>query len=111
MKEGKLIALAVSSAKRSSALPNVPTIGESGLPGFDYSLWVGVFAPAGTPADVVEKINRDVNRALQAADAKERLSSLGAEAMPMTPAEFKSFVHREIDDSAKVIKAAGIKAQ
>lgn len=111
VREGKLLALGVSTAKRSSALPNVPTIAESGLNGFDYNLWVGLFAPSGTPPDVVEKINKDIGRALQSADIKERLANLGAEAMPMTPAEFKTFVHSEIEDSAKVIKAAGIKAQ
>jgi tripartite-type tricarboxylate transporter receptor subunit TctC len=111
VREGKLVALGVSTAKRSSALPNVPTVAESGLPGFDYNLWVGLFAPAGTPAELVDKINKDVARALQAPDIKERLANLGAEAMPMTPAEFKNFVHTEIDESAKVIKTAGIKAQ
>ena len=111
VRDGKLVALGVSTAKRSSALPNVPTIAESGLPGFDYNLWVGVFAPAGTPADIVDKINRDVGRVLQTPEAKERLAALGAEAMPMSPAEFRRFVRNEIDDSAKVIKAAGIKVQ
>jgi tripartite-type tricarboxylate transporter receptor subunit TctC len=111
VREGKLVALGVSTAKRSSALPNVPTVAESGLPGFDYNLWVGLFAPAGTPAELVDRINKDVARALQAPDIKERLANLGAEAMPMTPAEFKNFVHTEIDESAKVIKTAGIKAQ
>ncbi len=111
IREGKLVALGVSTAKRSSALPNVPTIAESGLPGFDYNLWVGLFAPAGTPPDIVDKINKDVDRVLQLPDVKERLASFGAEAMPMTPAEFRKFVQAEIDDSAKVIKAAGIKAQ
>jgi len=111
VREGKLIALGVSTAKRSDVLPNVPTIAESGLPGFDYNLWVGVFAPAGTAADLVEKINRDVTRALQTPEARERLTALGAEAMPMTPAEFRKFVQDEIADSAKVIKAAGIKVQ
>ncbi len=111
VREGKLVALGVSTAKRSSALPNVPTIAESGLPGFDYNLWVGMFAPAGTPADIVDKINRDVGRVLQTPEVKERLAALGAEAMPMSPAEFRRFVRDEIDDSAKVIKGAGIKAQ
>src|SRR5437899_7416848 len=111
IREGKLMALGVSTAKRSSALPNVPTIAESGLNGFDYNLWVGLFAPAGTPAELVDKINKDVARAVQAPDIKERLANLGAEAMPMTPAEFKNFVHTEINESAKVIKTAGIKAQ
>ncbi len=111
VREGKLVALGVSTAKRSSALPGVPTIADSGLAGFDYNLWVGMFAPAGTPVDIVDKINRDVGRVLQTPEAKERLAALGAEAMPMSPAEFRKFVRDEIDDAAKVIKAAGIKVQ
>jgi tripartite-type tricarboxylate transporter receptor subunit TctC len=111
IREGKLVALGVSSEKRSSVLPNVPTIAEAGLPGFDYNLWVGLFAPAGTPPEIVAKISGDVTRALQTPEIKERFANLGMEAMPMTPAEFKKFVQTEIDDSAKVIKAAGIKAQ
>jgi tripartite-type tricarboxylate transporter receptor subunit TctC len=111
VRDGKLTALAVSTAKRSSALPNVPTVAESGLPGFDYSLWVGLFAPAGTPPDVVDKIARDVRTAAESAEIKERFVSLGAEAMPMTSAEFKRFVDTEMAESGKVIKAAGIKAQ
>jgi tripartite-type tricarboxylate transporter receptor subunit TctC len=111
VRDGKLRALAVSTAKRSSVLPNVPTIAESGLPGFDYSLWVGMFAPAGTPAAVVERIARDLRATAQAAEVKERLAALGAEPMPMTPSEFEQFVAVEIVDSAKVIKAAGIRAQ
>jgi len=111
VREGKLLALAVSSAKRSSVLPNVPTVAESGLPGFDYNLWVGMFAPAGTPAQVVDKLNRDVNSVLREATVRERLASLGAEPMPMSTAEFDRFVRAEMDDAAKVVKAAGIKAQ
>jgi tripartite-type tricarboxylate transporter receptor subunit TctC len=111
VREGKLTALGVSTAKRSNVLPNVPTIAESGLAGFDYNLWVGMFAPAGTPADLVERINRDVLRVLQTPEAKERLTALGAEAMPMTPAEFRKFVQNEIADSGKVIKAAGIRIE
>ena len=111
VRDGKLVALAVSTAKRSGALPNVPTVAEAGLPGFEYSLWVGMFAPAGTPADVVDKIARDVRTVAQSQDVKERFAALGAEQMPMTPPEFKQFVDSEITESAKVIKAAGIKAQ
>jgi len=111
IREGKLVALGVSTAKRSSALPDVPTIAESGLPGFDYNLWVGVFAPAGTPPDVVDKISADVGRALQSSDVKQRLATMGAEPMPMSPAEFHKFMQTEIDDSAKVVKAAGITTQ
>lgn len=111
IKDGKLVPLAVSTAKRSSVLPNVPTVAESGVPGFDYSLWVGMFAPAGTPQPVIEKIAQDVRTAAQSADVKERLATLGAEPVPMTPQEFTKFLHTEIEDSAKVIKAAGIKPQ
>jgi tripartite-type tricarboxylate transporter receptor subunit TctC len=111
VREGKLLALGVSTSKRSSVLPDVPTIAESGLPGFTYTLWVAAFAPAGTPPEIVDKINKDVGRALQSDDVKQRLATLGAEPMPMTPAEFHKFVQTEIDDSAKVIKAAGIKIQ
>jgi len=111
VREGKLIALGVSTSKRSSALPNVPTIAEGGLPGFDYNLWIGMFAPAGTPLDLVDKINADVARVLQMPDVRERLAALGAEPMVMTPAEFRKFMRDEIDDSAKVVKAAGIKVQ
>jgi tripartite-type tricarboxylate transporter receptor subunit TctC len=111
IREGKLVALGVSTAKRSSVLPNVPTLSESGLPKFDYSLWVGLFAPAGTPAEIVDKIARDVGRALATPELKERLTALGAEETPMTPAEFTKFVGVEIDESGKVIKAANIKVQ
>jgi tripartite-type tricarboxylate transporter receptor subunit TctC len=111
VRDGKLTALAVSTAKRASTLPNVPTVAEAGLPGFEYSLWAGLFAPASTPNDVVDKIARDVHTAADSAEVKERLTTLGAEAMPMSPAQFKQFVDTEITESAKVIKAAGIKAQ
>jgi tripartite-type tricarboxylate transporter receptor subunit TctC len=111
VRDGKLRALAVSTAKRSSVLPNVPTIAEAGLPGFDYSLWVGMFAPAGTPSGVVDRVARDLHAAAQAPDVKERLAALGAEPMPMTSLEFAQFVESEIVESAKVIKAAGIQAQ
>jgi len=111
VRDGKLVALAVSTAKRSSALPNVPTVAESGLPGFDYSLWVGLFAPAGTAPGVIDKIAHDVSTVAQSPDVKERFATLGAEPMPMTPQEFTRFVQTEIDESAKVIKAAGIKVQ
>jgi tripartite-type tricarboxylate transporter receptor subunit TctC len=110
VREGKLVALAVSSAKRASTLPNVPTVAESGLPGFDYNLWVAVFAPAGTPTDVVDKINRDINRVLRDSEVQQRMAALGAEPMPMTPAEFDRFMRNEMDDAAKVVKAAAIKA-
>jgi len=111
IKDGKLIALAVSSAKRSSALPDVPTIAESGLPGFDYNLWVALFGPASLPADLVTKINADVQKIVALPDIRERLAGLGAEPMPMSAAEFRKFVRDEIQVSEKIVKAAGIVAQ
>lgn len=111
VREGKLVALGVSTAKRSSALKDVPTIAESGLPGFDYSLWVAMFAPAGTPPDVVAKIAADVSRATQTPELRERFAALGAEPMPLSSAELRKFVRDEITESAKVVKAAGIKPQ
>jgi tripartite-type tricarboxylate transporter receptor subunit TctC len=111
IREGKLVALGVTSATRSSLLPGLPTIAESGLQGFQYNLWIGMFAPAGTPPDVVEKINRDVNRVLRDPEVRERLTALGAEPMQMTSHEFDRFMRGEMDDSAKVVKAAGIKVQ
>jgi tripartite-type tricarboxylate transporter receptor subunit TctC len=111
VKAGKLVPLAVSSSQRSSALPDVPTLAESGLPGFDYNLWVAMFGPAGMPADLVDKINRDVQAAAQTPEVKERLVNLGAEPMPMTPAQFKAFTKRELEDSQKIVQTAGIKAQ
>jgi tripartite-type tricarboxylate transporter receptor subunit TctC len=111
IKDGRLTALAVSTAKRSSVLPDVPTVAEAGLPGFDYNLWIGLFGPAGIPQEIVDRISRDVAKTMQQPDVKERLAILGAEAMPMSPAEFRQFVRREMDESGKVIKAAGIKPQ
>jgi len=108
---GRAIALAVSSAKRSSLLPEVPTVAEAGVPGFDYTLWLGLWGPASMPPEIAEKINRDVNRALQSPDLRERLTNLGTEPMSMTIAEFTQFVRREVEDTGKVLRAAGIKPQ
>ncbi len=108
---GKAVALAVSSAQRSPLLPNVPTIAESGVPGFDYTLWVGLWGPAAMPAELVTKINADVRKALASPDLKDRLTKLGTLPMDMSPQDFTAFVRREVDDTAKVLKAAGIKPQ
>jgi len=108
---GRAIALAVSSAKRSSLLPEVPTVAEAGVPGFDYTLWLGLWGPANMPPEIAEKINRDVNRALQSPDLRERLTNLGTEPMNMTIPEFTQFVRREVEDTGKVLRAAGIKPQ
>jgi tripartite-type tricarboxylate transporter receptor subunit TctC len=111
IKDGRVVALAVSSAQRSSVLKDVPTVAESGLPGFDYNLWVALFGPAGMPADLVERINRDVQRAAQSPEVKERFANLGAEPMPMSVAQFRTFIADELAVNHKVVQAAGIKAQ
>ena len=111
IREGRLLALGVSTAKRLSAMPEMPTVAEAGLPGFDSTLWYGVWAPAGTPDAVVDKIAKDIARALAAPDVRERLAKLSAETMSMTPAEFARFVRSEAESVARIVRAAGIKPQ
>lgn len=111
VRDGKLIALAVSTAQRSTLLPEVPTVAQAGLPGFNFNLWTGMFAPAGTPPAIVEKIAADVQRAWAASEVRERLGKMGLEPMPMTPAEFKTFVKSEVEDASRVLQAAGVKPQ
>ena len=108
---GRATALAVSSAQRSSLLANVPTVAEQGVAGFDYTLWVGLWGQAAMPAELVARINADVNKALASPDLADRLTKLGTAPMKMSPAEFTQFVRREVEDTAKVMKAAGIKPQ
>jgi len=108
---GKAVALAVSSAARSQLLPNVPTVAEQGYPGFDYTLWVGLWGPANMPAELAAKINRDVNEALASTDVRERLTKLGTAPGTTTLPEFNAFVRKEIDETRKILQAAGIKPQ
>jgi tripartite-type tricarboxylate transporter receptor subunit TctC len=111
IQSGKVRALAISTGKRSPQLPNVPTIAESGVPGFDYALWFGLWAPAGVPAPVVGKISKDFTRALQDKPTVDKLATLGNELNIMTPPDFAKFVRQQIQDFAKVVKAAGITPQ
>jgi tripartite-type tricarboxylate transporter receptor subunit TctC len=111
IRDGRLAALGVSSLKRSQLLPSAPPIAEAGIPGFEFTFWNGLWAPAGTPAAVVERVNRDVMRVMDLPDVLDRFARLGAEPMRMTSAEFARFVTSEIDDSARIAQAAGIKAQ
>ena len=108
--EGKLIALAVTTAQRSPMLQQVPTVGEAGLPGFDYQDWWGVFAPAGTPPGVVDKIGKEIVRVLQFADIQNQLLAQGAEARPSLPTEFANFVRTKIDAAREVAASANIRA-
>jgi tripartite-type tricarboxylate transporter receptor subunit TctC len=108
---GKAVALAVSSAQRSPLLPNVPSVAEQGYAGFDYTLWVGLWGPAKIPPDVAAKINKDVNAALASPDLRERLTKLGTVPGNLSIAQFTDFVKKEIDDTKKILDAAGIKPQ
>jgi tripartite-type tricarboxylate transporter receptor subunit TctC len=111
IRDGRLVALGVSSRSRSELLPGAPPIAEAGIPGFEFTFWNGLWAPAGTPAPIVERINSDVMRVMAMPDVLERFARLGAEPMRMTSAEFARFVKSEIEDSARIAQAAGIKAQ
>jgi tripartite-type tricarboxylate transporter receptor subunit TctC len=111
IKDGKLQALAVSTAQRAPALPAVPTTVEAGVPGSDYNFWVGMIVPAATPAPVIRRLHDEVVKALANPDVKERLTKLGAEPMPMQPDAFNAFIKAEMESAAKIAKAANLKAQ
>jgi tripartite-type tricarboxylate transporter receptor subunit TctC len=111
VKGGKLRPLAVSTAKRSAQLPDVPTTGEAGIQGADAPLWFGLWGPGGMPADLVAKINADVRKALADPAVKERLTSSGNDTMDMSPQQFNKLVRTEMDEYSRVLKAAGVKQQ
>ncbi len=110
VKAGKLRAIAVSTAKRSPAAPEVPAVAESGVPDFDISTWFGVLAPAATPKDIIGKLNTEILRALTLPDVKERLAREGAETAPNSPEQFAKFIQSEIAKFAKIIKESGARA-
>ena len=110
IKAGKLVPLAVSTAKRSSQLPDVPTLAEAGIAKSEYLFWIGMLVSAKTPRDIVNKLNQSTLKALQDNEVKERLAGLGAEAMPMSPEQFDQLIKDELISNATVIKAAGIKS-
>ena len=107
VKAGKLKALAVTTARRSPLAPELPTMAESGLAGFDISTWFGLLAPAGTPADIVAKWNAEVTRILRTPEMRDRLTAMGAEAAPDTPAEFAQFISSEAAKYARIVKLSG----
>ena len=111
MKSGRLRAVGVTSAKRTSFMPNLPTISESGVPGYEATLWWGIFAPSKTPKPVVDRLNSEIHKAMASPEMKKMFSEFGAEPAPMTPEAFTAFVRKEIDRWTKVVKAANIKAE
>lgn len=109
IKSGRLLALAVTPAQRISLLPDVPTVAEAALPGFEYDGWYGIVAPARTPRAIVAKLNQEVTRILESNEIKERLVGLGAVAKPTSPEAFEKLVREEIVTRRKVFSAAGAK--
>jgi len=111
MKSGRMRALAVSGAKRSSAAPDVPTVAESGVPGYEFDVWYGMLFPAGTPRAIVGKVNAEINRVLKSAALTQRFAAVGLEAAGNTPEEFATMIRAEIVKWRKVVKSANIKVE
>lgn len=111
VRDGKLVPLAVTGEKRSPMLAQVPTMAEAGVKGMESAAWFGMWAPAGVHAGIVDKISKDVARALEAPDVREKLAKLGAEPMTMTPSQFGKFVRAETEASGRFVKDLGIKPQ
>ncbi len=111
IKTGRLRGLGVTTSARTRALPDVPSIAEAGLPGYEATQWFGVLAPAGTPRPIVDHLYQEVSRALHAPDVRERLIADGAEPIGSTPEEFAVYIKSETEKWARVIKASGIKPQ
>lgn len=107
VRQGKLRALAVTTARRSSSLPDIPTVAESGLPGYAFDSWFGILAPAGTPKEIIDTLNAEIGRALAAPDVRERLAAQGAEPKRSSPQEFASYIQAEIGKLAPVIRQSG----
>jgi tripartite-type tricarboxylate transporter receptor subunit TctC len=111
IKSGRMRALAVTSAKRNPALPDVPTVAESGVAGYDMINWYGAVMPTGTPAAAVNRLNADINKALQLPDVRQRLASLGADPLGGTAKGFGDYIKSEIEKYTKVVKDSGLKQQ
>ena len=106
IRDNRMRALAVSTAKRSSALPDTPTVAEAGLPGFVFDFWIGLLAPAKTPKAIVNKLNAEVRNLLQQPDVKDKLSKLGADPMPMSSEQFDAYIKEEFTTLGAVMKSA-----
>jgi tripartite-type tricarboxylate transporter receptor subunit TctC len=108
---GQLLARAVGSPRRASALPDVPTTAEAGVPGSEFNFWIGMMAPAGTPDQIVRRLHDEVVKALATPEVKERFLKLGAEAWTMPPRDFDAYLRKEVADNEALVKAAGLKPQ
>jgi tripartite-type tricarboxylate transporter receptor subunit TctC len=106
-----VVALGTSGKKRSSVMPDVPTIDEAGVPGYESTIWIGLMAPAGTPKPVVDKLNAEIVKVMGRADLKEAWAKQGAVPMPMSPAEFDKYLRADIEKWGNVVKVSGAKVQ
>ncbi len=111
VKSGRMNAIAVSSPKRSPALPDVPTLNESGVPGFEIEYWVGLFAPAGTPAAIVDRLNSEVGKVLGSANVRDHIQQMGYSTAPNIKAEFGMYVKRSVERNTKLMRELGVVAQ
>jgi len=111
IRSGQLVALAVGSPKRASALPQVPTTAEAGVPGSEFNFWIGMMAPSKTPRDIVNRLHDEVVKALATPEVKERFATLGADAWTLSPEQFDSYIKDEIKSNAVLVKAAGLSPQ
>lgn len=108
---GQVRALGTTGLKRSATTPDIPTIAEAGVPGYEATIWLGVMAPANTPKVIVDKLNAEINKVLARADLKANWAKQGAEPMPMTPAEFDAYLRKDIEKWARVVKVSGAKVE
>lgn len=111
VKAGQVRALGTTASKRSTVLPDVPTIAEAGVPGYEATIWLGVMAPVNTPKAIVEKLNAEINKATQKPEVKAAWEKQGAVAMPMTPSEFDTYLRKDIEKWGKVVRDANLKPQ
>jgi tripartite-type tricarboxylate transporter receptor subunit TctC len=111
IRSGQLLALAVGSPRRASALPQVPTTAEAGVPGSEFNFWIGMMAPAKTPREIVNRLQEEVAKALATAEVKERFDKLGADAWTLKPEQFDAYIRDEIKTNAVLVKAAGLQVQ
>lgn len=111
IRTGQLLALAVGSPKRASALPDVPTTAEAGVPGSEFNFWIGMMAPTRTPREIVNRLHDEVVKALNTPEVKERFAALGADAWTLKPEQFDAYIRDEIKSNAVLVKAAGLEVQ